>query len=202
MDTTWSQRQATAHQLEEDFKDLQGAYQKMQDNQSAWRSAIPICAIEEIGEKTAEAFLTDFGGERAEFVEMFGKIAAGDLSFVGHGEWSNLGDALTNISSVLNAAVGVGDPKAMEEQIADCKALPENLKDAAKAFVDAYAEVKSAMPKIQKEVNDIHALDQKYWDQWHKYHQACVDYAQCMGTPPAECPAQPAEPSGPMPGQQ
>lgn len=77
-----------------------------------------------------------------------------------------------------------------------------DLKSAAKAFVDSYAEVKSLMPKVRKEVNDVRSLDQQYWDRWHKYYQACLDYAECMGTSPADCPEPPQQPSGPMPGQQ
>jgi len=63
------------------------------------------------------------------------------------------------------------------------------------SVVDGYAEVKAQMPKIQREVNDIHSKDQQYWDEWHKYYQACLEYAQCMGTAP-DCPEPPAQPSG------
>ena len=202
MDTTWQQRQAKAGQLEEKFKELLAANQKMQDNLSAWRAAIPTCAIEEIAEKTSEELVKGFAGERGELLEAINKMVTGDLSYMAQGEWSNLGDAMSNIRTLLGAATGAGNPKAMEEAIADCKALPQELKDGAKEFVDAYAEVKSLMPEVQTDVNDIRSLDQKYWDDWQKYYQACLEYAKCRGVPASDCPPPPSQPSGPMPGQQ
>jgi hypothetical protein len=202
MDPIWNQRQLQAKQLAADWQKLQAAYQALQDNLEAWRAAIPLCAIEEVAEKATEDLLKGLGGEAAELTEMLGKMASGDLSYMLSEHYDNMLTLLKDDQQLVQAALGAGDPAAMAERLDDCAALPADLRAGAKAFVDAYGEVASGLPEVQTEVNGVHGLDRQYWDQWQKYYQACLDYAACKQIPPTDCVPPPAQPSGPIPGQE
>ncbi|MGE5232866.1 MAG: hypothetical protein ACM3OB_02055 [Acidobacteriota bacterium] len=202
MDPLWNQRQMRARQLAVDWQKLAAANRDLNDHLEAWRAAIPLCAIEEIVQEALQDLVKGLAGEAGELTEALGKMATGDLSYMAQGEYGNILTLLQDDAKLLQAALGVGDPHAMEEQLADCSGLPADLREGAKAFVDAYAEVKSQLPEVQAEVNGIHQLDQQYWDQWHKYYQACLDYAACKKIPPTDCVAPPDQPAGPIPGQQ
>jgi enamine deaminase RidA (YjgF/YER057c/UK114 family) len=78
-------------------------------------------------------------------------------------------------------------------------ALGGDLERAANAFVDNWQRVSELMPEVQRQVNDIYDLDEKYWNQWNDYYRRCLEYAECQGTPPADCQPPPAGPGSAMP---
>ena len=201
MDPPWDQRQMKARQLEKDWKELDAANQALQDNLPAWRAAVTACAIEDILQKVITSRLKAVGGQQAAVIGVIGKMVTGDLSYMPQKEYGNVLDLLKMDAALLQTASGAGNPDAMKAKLDNCSALPENLQTAARAFVDAYARVSSLLPRLQRQVNDLRTNDQAYWDQWQAYYKACLEYGRCMGKPATDCPAPPAEPAGPIPGQ-
>jgi hypothetical protein len=201
LDTAWNQRQMKVHELEQHWKDLQKTNETMLDNLEAWRAAIAICAIEDTGAKVAQSVVTDLGGKATEITEVVGRMVTGDLTVNFQGKLSDVGDILENGAQLINAARGPGNPKLMAEKLADCAALPADLRKAAKTFVDAYAEMPGRMRRVKTDINDVRSRDQKYWDQWQQYYRACLEDAKCRGKSSSDCIPPPEQPTGPMPGQ-
>jgi hypothetical protein len=203
MDTLWSQRQAYAAELEPKWRELAEAFEEMQFNIEAWRSAVGFCAINDI----VAALVGRLSGDFGKAVGQADKMYRGDLSYLTAGLDRN--DAAQRQAADLIKAFLMGwkagtalgqrtDPNAMRSKIARCGVLPDDLRAAANAFVDNYEKIPRLSGDVQELVNHVRNKDQAYWDQWHKYHQACLDWAACEGRPATDCQAPPAEPSGPM----
>jgi hypothetical protein len=198
MDTLWSQRQQLAEQLEPKWRELEEAYEEMQFNLEAWGAAVPICAIYDI----VSVLVSRLSGPFGKAVKQANKMAKGDLSYITAGiDDPQQRDYVAAFFLAWKAGTSLrqaGDPAAMRAKLAGCPALSESLRAGANAFVDNYEKVGQLMPGVQELVNQIRGKDQEYWDQWHQYYQACLEWARCAGRPPTDCQEPPAEPSGPM----
>ncbi len=192
MDVTWNTRQAKAQKMEADWKELLAAQQEMEFNVEAWRAAIAGCAIVDILSTVVEEAAGDFG----KAVSLADKVISGDLSYLIES------DDLSAALDVLNAVFAATGPKTADDlraKLDDCPALGGDLERAANAFVDNWQRVSELMPEVQRQVNDIYDLDEKYWNQWNDYYRRCLEYAECQGTPPADCQPPPAGPGSAMP---
>jgi hypothetical protein len=192
VDVLWDQRQSMTPALERAWRELKAAHDEMLFNLEAWRAAIPICAIAEI----VQTVLTETAGAFGEALDLAAQIAEGDLSYLNQ---SDEVSAALELLGGISAAAGAGNPANMRDKLAGCAALPQNLRDGARAFVDNYESVLRLMPQVQEHINRIRQKDQQHWDEWNRYYRVCLEYARCKGLPPSTCPPPPATPSGPMP---
>lgn len=192
VDVLWDQRQAFATDLEAEWHRLEQAQGAMLDDVEAYRAAIDACAIWDIVGEALESW-GDWGGEFPEFVT---KVLSGDLSaFVGDDTWGPLAERAW--AAFPRESTWAGN---MHDHISGCGApIPPDLRAAAHRFVDNWERVRGLMPSVQEKLNRIRNQDLRYWEEWHRFYQTCLQWAACKGVPPTECPRPPEQPSGPMP---
>lgn len=119
----------------------------------AWRSAVDICAIDEIIVAVVEEYASESGEELHEALDLARNIILGDLSYL------NQSDALKILLNMFEGSfsvAGAGVPANMRDTISNCSALPNNLRNAAMKFVDLYEHVGKLMQQVQESVNRIH----------------------------------------------
>lgn len=196
VDVIWEQRKADAAALEIEWNRLQEAHREMKDNIEAYRSAIGICAIQDVIGEVLGTFVPD-GVPQIEFVNFVTSVLGGDIG------WSLAPEPWGTLAQRLSAAYPSkgGYAAFMRGRLDECSSLLVNAKHKAAAyrFVDQWERVRQLMPAVQEKINRVRTRDQDYWDRWNKYHKICVAYAQCKKIPPQDCPEPPAEPRGPMP---
>lgn len=167
-----------------------GAAEEMGPTEGAQAFAKLLSLIQAVIDQDPTYPLTAFLGA-AEELQMAGNTAlAVSLLGIEGFTLSGVNDTVGTITDTLLDFLDREEVQAQRERLEDCTDVPLVAGvtfDGAREYLnhaEAAAREMSAMVPL---MTRIEQSDTEIYNQWHAYHQACLQYAECSGLDPAVC---------------
>ncbi len=141
------------------------------------------------------------GKELSNFLSFLDKFSSNDASWIlpnmefdknletGTGNNAlSIEDIFEGLHAAYEKIAPESKPEALLDGLRKCGApTSQGVMEGAVTYLRLLQQIEPLAEAAQKNLNDIRAKDQEVFDRWSKYHQHCIDYANCKGTDPKAC---------------